>query len=80
MPKNSVDFSNDRTPEVFVNQMFDNISPGGEVYLRNWYDIRLDDCLTCNDFLVKMKWDINSLDFLIANYKMRKKSAACMLG
>ncbi len=69
MNLNSVNFDSDLSPELFAKEMFESTSKDGELRLQNMYDVVLDDCLTCNDILVKIKWNDDSLNFLIANYK-----------
>ncbi len=68
MMKNSVDFSNNHTPEVFVTQMFEKTSAQDELYLYNWYDVDCDDCCTYNDFSVGIHWTNNDVNVLIADY------------
>lgn len=73
MNKNFVDFKQDYTPEDFAIQMFEKTSIDGTLYMHNWYDIKCEDCLTYNNFFVKINWIEKDLKELLIEYKQLVK-------
>lgn len=74
MNENLVDFMQDFTPEDFAVQMLKRTSTDGSLRLYNWYDVKCEDCLTYNNFSIKMKWTKNDLEKLILEYKQLIKA------
>ena len=73
MSKNFVDFMQDYTLEDFAKQMFEKSSTNGDLYLHNWYDVKCEDCLTYNDFFVKMNWTQEEFNKLMIEYQQLVK-------
>ena len=42
--------------------------------MHNWYDIKCEDCLTYNNFFVKMNWTQDDLNQLIVEYQQLVKA------
>jgi hypothetical protein len=53
--------------------MFEKSSTNGDLYLHNWYDVKCEDCLTYNNFFVKMNWTQEDFNKLMIEYQQLVK-------
>ena len=73
MNKKFVDLMTDYTVEGFAMQMFEKTEANGDLYLHNWYDVKCEDCLTYNDFFVKINWTQEDFNQLMTEYQQLVK-------
>ncbi len=66
--KNYIDFSKNISPVEFAHEMFKNTAEDGTLYLKNWYDVDCEDCLTYNNYVANIKWTAEDVEYAICEY------------
>lgn len=61
------------SPLSFIELMYENTDEDGNIYFKNWYDIKKDDCESCMDFSCNIKWTKEDVHTIIKNYQLLYK-------